>query len=874
MKRFYFFILLILFFCIQLKAEKTTEGKEFWLSFYGFMEENVLAANPDTLELFVLVSSKNGCTGNITNPNTGHSQNFTVAAGTVEKVLIPYTECYNRSDGDTILIANKGLFVTTSDTVSLYLGNYMQHSFDAAAVLPVPSLGYSYKISNYINSYASCFIVVATEDNTQIEVTLNDTVWDENTARAIYLPDSAYIINLNRGQTFLASGYNLIGSMVKSISCDPIAVFAGDYCPYVPDTCGWCDVLVEQMQPIYTWGKEFLVYSTLTRPVDSKVIIVTKEDNTTVNVKINGVVTPYIVNADEYKELDSSLNGIYIQADKPIAVTQYAIGRECSGLGDPFMLWINPIEQKLEDVIFNGCPSVNISFHIIQIFTLTSYKDSTYFDGINIGGSFIQFPQNTNYSVARFLITPTTHRITNEAGFMAYAYGYADGITVIDESYGYSVGSSSYNIEDVYYVRGWDGLTNNIYFDTDSINNIYNPWDTITIERDIQSVFDSVAWVLNGLPLVVPEENNQPQLTVKLPACRLKDGINTLGMVIYRDCMNDTVWANLWLRKALFDLITEDQTICEGDSVQLSATTNIPIPEFIWYTKTDTLTDHSDSPFVDPIDTTRYYVYAKLDTYHTDTDSLMVNVKPKTYNTIIDSICPSDSYDFYGNILTLSGIYLDTLVNVLGCDSVVTLDLSITNAFNINLIDTICEGDVYPFGVRNLTIAGIYTDSLTTTFGCDSVVTLELVVLPPEYTYLTATIKEGEYYLFGGDSLYVEGTYNDTLLTIWNCDSILVLDLEVIKSVQPPDVFTPNNDGVNDFFVIKNIEQYPNNKILIFNRWGNKVWEAGPYLNNWDGTCEFGITIGGNDLPVGTYFYIIELGEDLPVMKGYVYLNR
>ena len=88
------------------------------------------------------------------------------------------------------------------------------------------------------------------------------------------------------------------------------------------------------------------------------------------------------------------------------------------------------------------------------------------------------------------------------------------------------------------------------------------------------------------------------------------------------------------------------------------------------------------------------------------------------------------------------------------------------------------------------------------------------------------------------------------------------------------DGFSPNDDGINETFVIEGLINYPNHKVLIFNRWGNKVYEASPYLSDWDGTNMFGVTVGGKDLPVGTYFYIIEPGNGEKAIKGYIYLNR
>jgi gliding motility-associated-like protein len=89
-----------------------------------------------------------------------------------------------------------------------------------------------------------------------------------------------------------------------------------------------------------------------------------------------------------------------------------------------------------------------------------------------------------------------------------------------------------------------------------------------------------------------------------------------------------------------------------------------------------------------------------------------------------------------------------------------------------------------------------------------------------------------------------------------------------------PDGFSPNGDGTNDLFVIRGIVNYPTNIFVIFNRWGNKVFEASPYLNNWDGHSMFGLRVGGDELPIGTYFYVLDLKDGSPVFKGTIYLNR
>jgi len=82
--------------------------------------------------------------------------------------------------------------------------------------------------------------------------------------------------------------------------------------------------------------------------------------------------------------------------------------------------------------------------------------------------------------------------------------------------------------------------------------------------------------------------------------------------------------------------------------------------------------------------------------------------------------------------------------------------------------------------------------------------------------------------------------------------------------------FSPNNDGVNDGFTILGIESFPDNELTIFNRWGNEVFFRQGYTNEdpWTGTFEF------EDLPDGTYFFVLELGDKSEPRSGYIQIHR
>lgn len=89
--------------------------------------------------------------------------------------------------------------------------------------------------------------------------------------------------------------------------------------------------------------------------------------------------------------------------------------------------------------------------------------------------------------------------------------------------------------------------------------------------------------------------------------------------------------------------------------------------------------------------------------------------------------------------------------------------------------------------------------------------------------------------------------------------------------VIPPQIFTPNGDGQNDTYIIKGIEHYPENRLIVYNRWGNVVYDKKAYLNEWDGTSNQN-KIGNKPLPVGTYYYLIIYGKYQK--SGYVFIDR
>ena len=162
--------------------------------------------------------------------------------------------------------------------------------------------------------------------------------------------------------------------------------------------------------------------------------------------------------------------------------------------------------------------------------------------------------------------------------------------------------------------------------------------------------------------------------------------------------------------------------------------------------------------------------------------TLNLNVNP-VYNTdLFASICEGEVYNENGFNVSEAGVYSRTLQAVNGCDSVVNLTLSVNPIFNTNLSTFICEGETYSENGFNVSEAGVYTQTLQTVHGCDSIVTLTLNVNPIFNTELSATICEGSVYTENGFNVSEAGVYTQTLQTVNGCDSIVTLTLNILPS--------------------------------------------------------------------------------------------
>ncbi len=203
---------------------------------------------------------------------------------------------------------------------------------------------------------------------------------------------------------------------------------------------------------------------------------------------------------------------------------------------------------------------------------------------------------------------------------------------------------------------------------------------------------------------------------------------------------------------------------------------------------------------------------------------------------VTQSICENGSYTIGGNTYTEAGVYINTLISTSGCDSIVTLNLSVEQSISVLVNEVICAGEEYIFNGTNLTESGVYTETLSTTSGCDSTVSVNLTVLPGVPPILNEVICEGESFNFGSNIYTESGVYTSNFSSPNGCETLVTLTLTVQSSQQ-----------VLIGQTICEGEQYPFGSQLLS--------QAGTYVGNFNtlSGCDSTVTLTLNVNPTEEY---------------------
>ena len=477
----------------------------------------------------------------VENTYTGYYDTVEVANDTIARLILNNhaSSCYV-TDTDEEQASNHALHVTSDKNISLIAANYKNKSFDVAAILPTKALMSEYRIQCYTPAdhegkyQGSHFAIVAADDNVIVDITPTANTNGGKQAGTTFATDT-----LQKGQVYYVwtgqnQGYtaDFTGTVVQARDNNKIAVFNGNSQTNIPDMRDR-DHIYSQAMPVNYWGKRFAITSSLTT-IDGQAGYWERIDKIRVQALVDGTVVKidgvpvhtfdFVNGSNEdkkhYFEFDfgarDAMNSAentgkdqkayagdghnfyegashYIETSCPSAVHLFMTSNrydhdKVSGTndkycnGDPSLIWINPIEQKIDTLTFGTFQTAQVQDHFLNIITTADNVNSVKLDNVNISSSFQPLNGNPAYVYARITgIEDKAHTLTSDSGFIAHVYGFGE-----KESYGYPAGGQTKDLTAFVIINGKTykpGTDNKICGD-----------DKVTFGCELNYEYDSIYW--------------------------------------------------------------------------------------------------------------------------------------------------------------------------------------------------------------------------------------------------------------------------------------------------------------------------------------------------------------------------------------------
>lgn len=488
--------------------DKSNRGKEFWLG-YGFHwiflnsdNGGIIPINSQDMALYI--SAEQAAVVTVSINGTSWSQTVNIPANSVDATIVIPKTGVNDARLITDGLSTKGIHIVSDVPVAVYAHVYVNQGSGATMLMPVETYGYSYYSINYSQAtsnsplpiinpttangpdWYSWFYVVASEDNTRVEIVPSDTTKNG------WLPGQTYTVNLNKGEIYnvfgklgfgnqaWAASKDMTGSKIKSVvgadgNCHPIAFFSGSGGIRICRGDGG-EYMQQQVFPAQAWGTRYLTYHTINNTntdlleTNRNYYRVCVSDPSAV-VRRNGILLTGLIK-NFYYEFQDSTGGDYIESDKPVLVSQYTVNKnQCWNFpttnpsppsnGDPEMFYLSPIEQGQKAVrLFASRQSPAISYVYTNIILPTAGVASLRVDGAALPPSqIIPHPNYPAYSVAlaRFIGPADQHTITSDSALNATIYGLGNY-----ESYGYNAGTLINNLNHYSAIRNTFNTSGNV----------------------------------------------------------------------------------------------------------------------------------------------------------------------------------------------------------------------------------------------------------------------------------------------------------------------------------------------------------------------------------------------------------------------------
>ncbi len=231
------------------------------------------------------------------------------------------------------------------------------------------------------------------------------------------------------------------------------------------------------------------------------------------------------------------------------------------------------------------------------------------------------------------------------------------------------------------------------------------------------------------------------------------------------ECSDDTTQTVLMLSPCItYDTLYPE--ICEGDTFQLRD--SVMLTQGFYTVRTEYREDSIVTTFV------------------------YLTVHPTLDTNLLGGICDGAAYNLFGFNESVAGDYVHAFTSIYGCDSIYRLNLVVASSYDILIDDTLCSIPGYPYGDTVFTYTTFYVDSLLSVYACDSVITLDLTIYPAYDNNHSGSICEGDILSFEGTDYTASGNYPHVYSTTLGCDSIERLILTVYSF----PVLTLSNDTV------------------------------------------------------------------------------
>jgi gliding motility-associated-like protein len=436
-------------------------------------------------------------------PKAGPQNAYLPLSGTFDQTI--------RIESDVPIVAYAHMSGSTSSAASM--------------LMPVGTWGYQYKTlciegSGGYSDARPYFYVIADNDNTQVEVTPNGPI--TNTGM---VPNAVNTVTLNKGQVLLVIGTSstevMTGSVVKSVpnssgQCYPVAVFSGHsrMTINISNTGSGGDFMMQQNFPSTAWGKKYLIAPTSSsssaNQLATNIFRVAVKDPTTVVTltTAGGIVTLGPLIGNQYYEFQTN-EAAFIKADKPVTVAQFMGGGSAVGLtgtnGDPEMIYISPLEQRVKKVAFFRNTVEAIQQNLLTMIIPTNGLSSLVMtDGNAPFTPDYVYPHPANnldpallgvqYSVVVKLWPAAQRQVTvqSDSAFTGITYGLGGA-----ESYGYNMGTLIKNL----------GVRNDTLINEPTLS-LYNCVGTPFKVRVRTSVIPTtMKWLFSQVPFISPKKD-------------------------------------------------------------------------------------------------------------------------------------------------------------------------------------------------------------------------------------------------------------------------------------------------------------------------------------------------------------------------------